>query len=477
MLMHDRVEFKKATEIEIAKMSPPDANRLLRVIREIVNGLSMSGIEQGECMRAARQESQDLVEDASGDKNPIGWLIQGWLCLWNSSTSSEACNFFARGIALLTDKTSFLAYLLYRYRAVGYDVAGRATEALEDAKTALALRPRPELQFEASRYAIQVGHKIEAKRYLEAAIQAEPLTVFVAMADSEMTSVEPLIFAGCGQAEILVRTAALKSIEDWKTLVQKSRDSERTLGVSLELPDEICTGFEEMLTHAKSGDLLEIWGVQSQAIRNSVDLFQIAIRRVGSIADKRRGDAESAQQIVDSVVKKRDSVTHRAQHQAETIITQMESELHRSLNQDDRSTQGCATGLGGSFAMFMAFVVTAGFLNQRGVETGWDSPVGMAGICLICAPIVIALGANAASGIKRTAVGSEVERRAAHAREMAKVTLVEVEKNCAKQAVELRSEAAELDSQSKKAAEAQRILLEAPRPINLSSQSVSKRAA
>ncbi len=97
ILLNDRIAFKQAIDEELAKISPPDASRLLRVIREIVSGLSMSGIEQGECMRAARIEAQELVEDARGDKNAIGWLILGWLGLWSNLPTGEACAYFERG--------------------------------------------------------------------------------------------------------------------------------------------------------------------------------------------------------------------------------------------------------------------------------------------------------------------------------------------------------------------------------------------
>ncbi len=288
--------------------------------------------------------------------------------------------------------------------------------------------------------------------------------MFVAMADSEVGQFEDQIFSAFAQVEAQLRTQSFRAIDEWQVVVDKAHVAERTLGVQLELPGEISKGFADLRAHASKGNMLEVLGVRSVARRNAMDLYHIALRRISAIVDKRESDVEMADQIVETTIKKRDTVTGRSERQAQLLIDQMEGDLQRSLSSDDRSTQGCATGLGGSFAMFITYVVVAGFLTQRGVDTGWDTPVGMAGICLIAAPLMIGFGANLSGGIKRSTIGSEVTRRAQYAREMAKITLVEVEKSVASQAVALRAEAADLQAQANKAIEAQRLLREAHLP-------------
>src|ERR1019366_3059732 len=106
---------------------------------------------------------------------------------------------------------------------------------------------------------------------------------------------------------------------------------------------------------------------------------------------------------------KKGSVKHNAEAQAEAIINQTEAEL-RQLVGAERSCGSLGSAIGGSFVMLMVYVVAAGVMGPRGVDTSFDSPFGMAGMCLIAAPIVLGLGSSAAGGLKQVALSSEIER-------------------------------------------------------------------
>ncbi|MHB8637351.1 MAG: hypothetical protein ACYC96_12850 [Fimbriimonadaceae bacterium] len=474
----DRIDFKELVEVESSKMQVNDAARLRRIVKDVANGLGHTGIEQGESMRAARNEVLDLVSDAPGDRSAFGWLMLGWLCLWNSAYSADAVSHFSQGIAVAGDSRSYLSHLLHRFLGMALEAGGRHVEALETAKTGLAMRPCADLALEASRYAIQCGRGAEAKQLFEAAVREAPMHLFVALADPDMAGLESIVVAEYGRAGAHMRQCAMRAIEEWKAMLARVDAAQRALGETIELPFELADGLEAMLATVQKSDVLEAIGVRSAIKRTTAELYHFVLRRITSAASQREAEAVAARGPVTESEAKRDSVKRTSKAQAETLIAQAEGELRRQVGTTS-SAGALGSGVGGSLAMLVAYAVMAGIMGPRGVDTGIDSPFGMAGVCLIAAPLVLGFGAGAAGGLKQAVLASEIERRAAYARVKAKATLVEVEKACTLHAEGSKTAALTFEARARAASEALRVLREGPVPehVSLDPRSASKLAA
>jgi hypothetical protein len=281
--------------------------------------------------------------------------------------------------------------------------------------------------------------------------------LFVALADPDMVGLEYVAVSEHSAAGTQMRQTALRAIEEWQTIVTWVRTAERCLGEVIEIPFELADGIEEMRALALKSDMLEAIGVRSAAKRSASDLFQFVLRRVHSVVGQRESEAAAARSHVNETVFKRESVKHNSEAQAEAIIAQTEAEL-RQLVGTGETSGALGNGMGGSFAMLMAYVVAAGVMGPRGVDTSFDSPFGMAAMCLIAAPMVIGFGACAAGGVRQAALSAEIERRANYARAKAKATLIEVEKACVRQAEGSKAAAAALDDRARQAADALQVL-------------------
>ena len=474
----DRAEFKLLVAEESSRIQVHDAGRMRRVFRDVANGLGHVGIEQGESMRSARSELTDLVTDTAGDRSGLGWLLLGWLCLWNSAYCADAVGHFSQGLAVVGSARDYLSHLLHRFLGVALEAGGRHGEALEAAKTALGIRPTADLAIEASRYAIQCGRSAESKQLFETAVRQEPMYLFLALADPDMSGLELTVVTEYATAGAHMRQTALRAVEAWQAMITRVHAAESCLGETIELPFELADGLEEMREAALKSDVLEAIGVRSAAKKSASELYQFVLKRISSLVGQRDAEAVAARSRVTESSTRKGSVKHNAEAQAEAIITQTEAEL-RQLVGSERSCGSLGSAIGGSFVMLMVYVVAAGVMGPRGVDTSFDSPFGMAGMCLIAAPIVLGLGSSAAGGLKQVTLSSEIERRAKYAREKAKATLIEVERNCDRQAEVSKTTAATLDERARTAAEALRVLRQAPQsegaiPVP---QSVSRRAA
>jgi len=471
----DRFEFKQVLEFELGKLLPGDAGRLRRIVRDLANGLVNTGIEQGETMRSARSEVLDLVSDTAGDRTGIGWLLLGWLCLWNSAFCADAVSHFSQGITVVGDGRGYLAHLLHRFLGMALEAGGRHAEALESARAALEIRATADLYLEASRYAMQCGRGGEAKHFFETAVRQEPMYVFVALADPDMAPLELVMVAEYASAGTQMRQTALRAIDGWEAMKSRVKAAEATLGESIEIPFELSEGLEDIRAIALKSDILEAIGVRSAAKRGTLEVYQFVHRKISTAVGQRDAEAVAARQNATDTLNKREGVHHSAEAQAEAIIAQAEAELRQLLG-GERASGALGNGLGGSFLMLLAYVVVAGFMGPRGVQTGLDSPFGMVAACLIAAPAVLGFGASAAGGLKQASLSAEIERRASYAREKAKQTLIEVEKNFARQAEASKAAATACEERARKASEALSVLRQNP-DASSGSPTASKAAA
>lgn len=473
----ERAEFKQLVDFETAKLQVNDAARMRRIFRDVANGLGHIGIEQGESMRSARSEVMDLVSESAGERSGLGWLLLGWLCLWNSAFCADAVSHFSQGILVVGESRSYLAHLLHRFLGMALESSSRHLEALESAKTAIGIRPSAELMLETSRYAIQCGRGAEAKQYFETAVRQEPMFLFVGLSDPDMAPLELFMVNEHASAGTAMRQSALRAIDEWQGMLDRVHASERILGETMELPFEVGEGLDEMRAFALKSEMLDAIGARSAARRNAFDLYQFAFRRLTSAVGNRDAEAAAARSHVTETVAKKEYVTRNAEAQAEAIITHTEAQLRHMVG---GGTAGMTLGKGisGSLIMLIVFAAIAGVMGHN-VDTSLDSPFGMVGLCLISAPVLLGISASSASGLRQVTMASEIERRTTYAREKAKATLIEVEASFTRQAEAGKRAASTLEERARAAAEALKALRATPPPAlpNQDHRPVSRLAA
>lgn len=413
--VQDRQEFRRIVDSEFLTLMLPEATRMRRILRDIGNALVLVGIEQGECLRNARQEAMELVNGQQDHPRPLPWFLLGWLSL-SGAGCADAISHFATGVASLDRRSDFLAYLMHRFLAISLDLHGRHSEAHETVKTALAIRTDLGVLIEAARYAARCGRTGEAGNYVREAVALDPLAILLVMAEPEMArldgAITPCYVSAVGAARILLD----KGIESWEAALQLVRQAEQAVGESLEMPAHLTKGIRDLTEQAEKADLLEMFGLVGAASASCEEVLAVAAKRLNTVNLNRATEVNEVKRHIEHADRLRARKREIAFRVQQDGLAQAHASNRTLVFSGDHAEFGIGLAISATIWAVVIITVAVGISNMAGDSFQLQSPLGLLAATLAGAPILVVAGKLFGHSLGANSASTEFERFAAKAK-------------------------------------------------------------